>query len=196
MKKPKPTKSTTALAWDIPVPLLGTPIVVRQTLGVFVITFIFMALLFGFMLGFTGDLTSVPQVIGVLALVHLGLMLLALLVMLLYFGNHMGMHFRLDAKGVTSVVTSRQAKAGATAATVLSLATGNLAAAGSGLLASRRLTNQVPWADVQRVKFDDKRCTIHLLDSWHTLAAIFCPPEQYPRAKAFVLGHAKRLSKS
>ena len=119
------------LSWTIDVSLLGSPVVLRQTGGVLLLTFVLVSLLVGSIFVLEGDWAGIIPTLGVLALVHLGLALGALAVMVLYFGNRIGMAFTVDKRGVLSQVQESKAHKAAQLATLLGLATGNFSAAGA-----------------------------------------------------------------
>jgi len=175
------------LSWTVDVSLLGSPVVLRQTGGVLLVTFLLVSLLFSSIFALQGDWAGIVPTLGVLALVHLGLALGALAVMVLYFGNRIGMGFTVDARGVLSQVHESRAHKAAQLATVLGLATGNFSAAGAGMLARSGASSFVPWTAVRRVRCDEARHTIHLEGGWRTRAALFCTPQSYPLARAWAL---------
>ena len=174
------------LSWTINVSLLASPVVLRQTGGVLMMTFVLVSLLVGSVFVLEDDWAGIVPTLGVLALVHLGLALGAFAVMVLYFGNRIVMAFRLDERGVLSQVQDSKAKKAAQLATLLGLATGNFSAAGAGMLARSGASSFVPWKDVQRVRYDDARHTIYLKNGWRTRAALFCTVQSYPLAQGWV----------
>jgi hypothetical protein len=180
---PAPPES---LHWTVEVPLLTTPIVLRQTFAVFLITWLLVSMMVSAVFVLEGDWDGIAPTLGVLAIVHLCLMLGALAVMVLYFGNRIAMAFTLDGRGVLSEVQEPKAHKAAQLAVLLGLATGNFAAAGAGVLARSGACSFVPWKRVQRVRFDEARQTIFLTNGWRTLAAVFCSASTYPEARACV----------
>ena len=175
-----------SLYWTQDVSLLGSPIVLRQTAGVFLVTFVLVSLLVSAIFALEGDWGGILPTLAVLAAVHLGLLLGALAVMVLYFGNRIAMAFTLDARGVLSEVQESKAHKAAQLATLLGLATGNFSVAGAGMLARSGARSFVPWKQAERVRFDDARQTIYLANGWRTLAALFCTVQTYPEARAWV----------
>lgn len=178
--------ATDRLCWALDVSLLGSPVVLRQTAGVFLVTFVLLSLFVSTLFALEGNWAGLWPSLGVLAAVHLGLVAGALGVMVLYFGNRIAMAFTLDARGVLSEVQEPRARKAAQLATLLGLATGNVSAAGAGLLACSGARSFVPWKQVERVRFDDARRTIYLTRGWRTLAALFCTEQSYPEARAWV----------
>lgn len=181
-----------ALSWDIRVPLLTTPIVLRQTLGVFGVTFILVSSFVCALFAWEGNWLGLWSSLAVVALVHLGLVCLSLLIMALYFGNQIAMRFALDQRGTVSEVHDVLSRRAAKLAVILGLATGNFSAAGAGVLATTGARSFVPWSRVDTLRFNDRRRTVYLRRGWRTLAAIFCDEANYPAVKVFVLAHSKQ----
>ena len=182
---PVPDASPEPLSWTLEVSLLGSPVVLRQTGGVILVTFGIVSLLAGGITALDGDWATLLPTLGVIALVHLGLAVGALAVMLLYFGNRIPMAFTVDERGVRSRVLASRAHKAAQLATLLGLATGNFGAAGAGVLARNGADSFIRWKDVQRVHCDDAHRTLHLVRYGITRAALFCTPESYPLACAW-----------
>ncbi len=176
----------TSLSWTISVPLLNSPVVLRQTAGVLAITFVLVSLLVSTIFAVDGDWSGIPVVICVIGLIHLGFVVVALLVMALFYRNRMNMRFHLDKRGVNSEVIDRRAANASKWAIILGLFTGNFSAAGAGMLARSGSRSFVSWRNVNRLRFDERRHTIYLMGRWHTKAALFCSPEIYPQAKKMV----------
>ncbi|HNI75742.1 MAG TPA: hypothetical protein PK363_04195 [Giesbergeria sp.] len=181
--KPLPEPMT----WTVDVSLLGSPVVLRQTAGVFLVTFAVVSLFACGIFAVEGDWAGILPTLGVLALVHVGLVLGALAVMVLYFGNRIAMEFTVDERGVFSQVRDRKAHKASQLAVVLGLATGRFTVAGAGLLARSGASSFVPWKAVQRVRCDEARHTIHLDGGWRTRAALFCTPQNYHLARTWAL---------
>lgn len=184
--EPLHTPSEESLHWTLDVSLLGSPVVLRQTAGVFLVTFVLLSLLVSTIFALEGDWSGILPSLAVLAAVHLGLVVGSLAVMVLYFGNRIAMAFTLDTRGVLSEVQEAKARKAAQLATLLGLATGNFSVAGAGMLARSGARSFVPWRQVERVRFDDARQTIYLANGWRTLAALFCTEQAYPEARAWV----------
>ena len=185
-------RSAEGLSWTVKVSLLGAPIVRRQLLGVLGLSFLFVVLLLTLIFALDGAWEGLLLTLGVVALVYLMLCVLALLVILVLFGNRIGMQFSLDSSGATSLITESRAENAARLAFLFGLLTGNFAVAGAGALARSGARSFVGWKMVVRVEFDDIRRTIYLRDSWHTLAALFCNEENYAEAKAWALSRCRR----
>jgi len=184
--------ATEGVSWAIRVSLLGTPIVRRQLFGVLGLSFLFVVLLLALIFLLDGSWEGLLATLGIVVLVYVGLAVLALLVVLFFFGNRIGMEFTLNSSGASSLITESRAEKAARLAFLLGLLTGNFAVAGAGALARSGAHSFVAWRRVAHAEYDDFRQTIYLRDSWHTLAALFCNEENYADAKAWVLSRCKR----
>ena len=107
MTLPRPAEG---LSWAIKVSLLGTPIVRRQLSGVLGLSFLFVALLLTLIFALDGTWEGLLLTLGVVVLVYLMLSVLALLVILVFFGNRIGMQFSLDSSGARSLITESRAE--------------------------------------------------------------------------------------
>ena len=167
-------------------PLLNSPVVVRQTAGVLTATFALMSLLLTIIFAIEGDWAGIPPTLAVIGLVHLALGVGAILVMAIFFGNRMAMRFRLDKHGATSEIIEKKAEKASRLAVLFGLATGNFTVAGAGMLARSGARSFVSWHRVLSFRFDERRHTIYLMGRWRVKAALFCTPEIYPDAKGAV----------
>ena len=61
------------MTWTVDVSLLGSPVVLRQTAGVFLVTFAVVSLFACGLFAVEGDWAGILPTLGVLALVHVGL---------------------------------------------------------------------------------------------------------------------------
>ena len=175
------------LHWTLEVSLLGNPVVLRQTAAVFLVAWVVLSLLLSALFALEGDFKGIGPTLAVLAAVHLALFLASLAVMVLYFGNRITMAFTLDERGVWSEVRSSRARKAARWAALLGLATGNVSAAGAGMLAHSGARSFVPWKAAGQLRCDDARHSFCLVSGWRTLATVFCTAQVYPDARAWAL---------
>jgi len=110
--------------WRLHVPLLNSPVILRQTAGVLIISFLLQSLLISTIFIVEGSWAGVLKTLVIIGLVHLGLAAGALLVMILFFGNRVEMHFRLDRRGALSEVVEARANRAAQLAVLMGLVTG------------------------------------------------------------------------
>jgi len=184
------------ITWEQRVSLLGQPILLRSYALAFLATAVVVGGLMAFILGASGEAESILPLLGMIGWVLLGLALLFLLVILLFFGNRMTQRFTLDARGVRSEVIDRKATGAARLLIVLGLLSGKPGAVGTGLIAAGDRSRALDWSEVGRVRYDAGHGTIALGNSWRTVVILFCPPESYPQVAAAVQqATAGRLAK-
>ncbi len=175
--------------WRLHVPLLNSPVILHQTAGVLIVSFLLQSLLISTIFIVEGNWAGVLKTLVIIGLVHLGLAAGALLVMILFFGNRVEMHFRLDGRGALSEVIEARANRAAQLAVLMGLASGSFGAAGAGVLAQTGARSFVAWKRVRRLAFDERRHTIYLMNSWHVMGALFCSPDNYSEASTWVQNH-------
>ena len=174
--------SSDAYGWEIRVPMLRNPVIVKQ-LGLAIgVPFALLAVLL--------MLISGQAVYG---LYGLGLMvamwLLAALVILVIYGGRYDVAFELDDRGVTCRTKARQRSKnrvinGLTVA--LGALAGKPALAGAGMLAQSRQKESLRWSRVRTVRYYPPSKTILLRGGWLEPLALFCTDENYERVREMV----------
>ncbi|WP_417675099.1 hypothetical protein [Roseibium sp.] len=175
-----------SLTWEIDVPLLTTPIVVRQTAFAILIPIVILIAFVGGLAWWDGYTDQIPGILGGMLVIGAGLMFLFALVSLLIFRNRMRMRFHLNDEGVESAVIDATARTGSTLAIAIGLLALKPGIAGSGLLAKSGSIRFVRWKDVRRIGVDERRHTVFLKSKYRVLAALFCTPEVFQNVRAQV----------
>jgi len=166
-----------AYGWEIRVPMLRNPVIVRQ-LGLAIgVPFVLLALLLALISGQ-----------AVYALYGLGLMvamwLLAALVILVIYGGRYEVAFELDDKGVVCRTQARQRNTNRVInglTVVLGALAGKPALAGAGMLAQSRQQESLRWSRVRSVRYYRQSKTILLRAGWLEPLALFCTDDNYER---------------
>ena len=171
------------IAWTVDVPLLSTPVIVRQLAAVIAIPIAILAMLLIGLAWSEGDLDQLGAilraVLGVLAI----LLVLMLAAILLVFNNRMRVNFEITEDGVRSRVIDGRARFGRVMAIVLGALSRTPAVVGAGLLAQSNSTRVTRWHDIRRIEVDPKRQIILLKGRLLTLDAVFCSSDNYPAVK-------------
>lgn len=179
-----PKRVNPDIDWKVAVPLLNNPIVLRQTCAVCLISGLVVFIILSSIFMFEGNWSAIIDAALIATAISLGFILMAILVMLVIYGNSMTMEFTLDQRGVLSKVTAKRAKLIARLAFVLGLFSGRFTVAGAGLLAQVGATQLVRWKHVVHIRYDDRRYIIYLTNEWRTVAALFCLESNYLAVKA------------
>jgi hypothetical protein len=173
------SKNQPDLSWDIPISLINNPFIFRASIQLCVVTWIVIALLFGLIFGVTDELDALLPLMTVMTLVVLGLWVFMLLVMLLFFGNRMSMHYTINKGGVTCDITSRRSKAANRLLILLGILALKPGAVGAGMVAVSQESQSFEWERIYVARYNEKRKVITLRNRWRSLIMVFCLPENY-----------------
>jgi len=173
------SKKQPDISWDISIPLINNPFIFRASIQVCLITWIVAMFLFGFLFVATGEFDVLLPVLTIMTMIIIGLWVSMLLVMIIFFGNRMPMHFTINKSGVTCAITSERSKAANRLLIVLGILARKPGAVGTGVIAFSQESQTFEWERVYAVKYDEKRKVITLRNRWRSLMMIFCPPENY-----------------
>ena len=167
------------IAWTIDVPLLSTPIVVRQLAAVIMIPLAILALLLVGFAWLEGNLHQLAAILRAIFGVSAILLVLVLAAVVLFFNNRMTVSFEIDADGVRSCVVDRRVKFGRTLAIVLGALARNPTVAGAGLLARANASRFTEWHEIRSLEVDQNRHTVLLRSNRLVLDAVFCTKDNF-----------------
>ncbi|MEZ5840703.1 MAG: hypothetical protein R3D02_09865 [Hyphomicrobiales bacterium] len=184
-----------ALQWETDVGLLDNRMIWKALVTLIVTTFVVIAILMSFILALNGEAESIPPLLGMFALVCAGLFVLMLVIMLVVFGNRIGMRFVLDAGKVRTEIVDRRARTGNRIAVIVGALAGKPGLAGAGLIASADEVREFEWRQIVAAKIDERRRVIELSNDWRVVACLFCTPEVFEAAKARVAASIARKGK-
>ena len=112
-------------------------------------------------------------------LTSLGILVLFILVMLVFFGNRFPMGFVLGPQGAMVASLSQRGRWGNRLAVILGALAGKPGVAGAGLLGMSRESVGISWDEVRRLHIHPKTRVISLMDSWHVVLRLYCTPKNY-----------------
>ena len=175
------------LRWRSSVPILGTPIIVRQ-----------LALAIGLPFGIVILVLLVASGGDRYAWYGLGLVALLLavtwLAVRILYGGRYDAEFLLDAEGALASLdtTSRKrSRAVSGLAVAAGAAAGRPTVAGAGLLAAGNQAQYLTWPEVRRVDQDRRHRTIVLRGPLVAHVALFCTTENFDDVLAYVTARVK-----
>ena len=170
------------LGWQASVPILGTPVIVRQ-----------LALAIGLPFGIVILVLLVTSGGDRYAWYGLGLVVLLLattwLAVRILYGGRYDAEFLLDAGGARAslATTSRKrSRAVSGLAAAAGLAAGQPTVAGAGVLAAGNQSQYLAWHEVRRVDQDRRHRTIVLRGPLVAHVALFCTTENFDEVLAYV----------
>ena len=174
------------IGWTIDVPLLSTPIIVRQLAAVIMIPLAILALLLIGLAWLEDSLDQLGAILRAIFGVSAILLGLVLAAVVLFFNNRMTVSFEIDADGVRSLVVDRRARLGRTLAIVLGALARNPTVAGAGLLARSNSSRFTEWHEIRSLETDQKRHTILLRSNRLVLDAVFCTKDNFMDVKSTI----------
>jgi len=174
------------IAWTVNVPLLTTPIIVRQLAAVILIPLAILALLLTGLAWFEGSLDQLGAIFRAIFGVSAILLVLVLAAVVLFFNNRMTVSFEIDADGVRSRVVDGRAKFGRTLAIVLGALARNPTVAGAGLLARSNSFRFTGWDEIRSLEVDQKRQIVLLRGNRLVLDAVFCTKDNFMDVKSTI----------
>lgn len=185
MSDSPPPHDNARLTWEADVSLLGNALVAGQVALVLVLS---TACVAAFVLGLTAlegglDGQALRQIGGGMLLILAGLLLLAGLAMLLFYGGRYRYRFVLDDAGVTATVAGRTHRTNAIVNGLLALS-GPPAAMGAGMLAARRQSESIRWGSVSRLSADPRRHSVILYSGRRPAMLVQCSAANYKQVVA------------
>lgn len=170
------------LEWDIRVPIFKNSIIMKQIgLGIGIPFGILLTVLF------IMSFSSRDSLYGLyLVLILLGLTVI--LVLILFNGTY-DVSYKIDKEGITCRNQQKQTKRIKTMSKITFFAglfTGNVTAAGAGLLAGSKTNSFIRWRNVRKFKHKPKNRAIMISDGYLDNIAIFCTEENYEAVRDYV----------
>jgi len=176
------------VAWDISTPLINNPFIFRASIQLCLITWMVAIVLFGFIFVASGEFDVLLSILAIMTMIIAGLWLSMLLVMIIFLGNRMSMHFTIDTGGVTCDVTSKRSKVANRLLILLGLLARKPGALGTGAIALSQESQMFEWERIYAVRYNEKRKVITLRNRWRSLITLFCLPENYDEVVETIKG--------
>ncbi len=168
------------ITWNVEIPLLTNAVVLKQLFFVLGLSSLCVLVFVLSLESLEGDLTLAAALKYFLIALSIlgGISFLAVLVMLLLYGNRYEYRFTVDEAGVTAETTGGTRRKNAVV-NLLLLLSGKPAPAGAGLLAASRQSEQVKWENVENIETDPARLQIVLRRRGRAVMLMRCTPENY-----------------
>jgi hypothetical protein len=188
-KEPKPFP----IQWQTAMPMLTSTILMSLLFVLLVPTACLLIFLLALEL-IDGQLTiaSGASLILIVLALFLGLFLLGILSVVLFFGNRYHLEFTLTESGVRSRVTGKTRWVNAWINTLLAFS-GKPGFAGAGLMAASRQNEFIPWDKMDHFIARPKKGEIALQKGKRTLALLHCPPERYAAIQRAVESQLRQI---
>ncbi len=181
---------TEKLQWEIYVPIFKNRYILRGLALAIGIPFgIIIAVI---LLGSNGNVFDTD---AKYALLLIGaLLLLTFIFIMVVYGGRYAPGFIVDNNGVTNYTQAPQQKKNYiinSLVIALGLFSGNMTAAGAGILANSRQVMNLKWKHIRKTKYDPKRRVIWLRGSLTEKMAVFCTEENYSTVADVIRSHVK-----
>jgi len=191
------------LRWVHEISLWKNPTVLITTAKVLLLAASVPALLVGLLALVEGDgigaaLGSVAQVGGIVIGIVAVLLLIAYPLTAILQGGRYCVVFEMDERGVRHTQLRKQFERNQALAfvTVLAgIAAGSPQAAGAGLLAASRQSLHTAFAQVRKIRIDERRGVIHLAERL-TRNQVYAAPEDFAFVRDFILARCPRAAVS
>lgn len=174
------------MEWQTDIRLMTHPLMLANFAKMLGITWFVVSALLSFLMAVTGSPDAILPLVGAMTLVCLGIAVLFALVALVFFGNRIRMHFRVDAKYADAKMADARASAANKVAVVAGVLTGRPGVTGAGLLAASNSEQRIAWNAVAKVRYHKAWNAITLGNSWRTMVTLFCTAENYEAVAAAV----------
>ena len=167
------------ISWEKEISLLTNPVVIKQTALTIVGTGLFMSFILSFTLAATGEFDGIVPMLRVVLIVTFALGLAIVLIMLIFLRNRTHVCFTINAQGIQWETIDKKIRGANLLAIIAGFLGKNTQTTGSGILASSREKDFIPWNEIVDFKINSKRLQIELKNSWRTVMLVVCKPENF-----------------
>jgi hypothetical protein len=172
------------LAWTVRVPLLTNRLILKQMLLWSGISSLLIGLIFGGILMSEDGLEALPTVLLITSACFAILIVLAVLVMALFFFNRMTLNFRIGADGIAMATGDKKVRTANTLAIVLGALSGKPGAMGAGLVGRSQERDSVAWDEVKRWRLVPDLHAISVHRGFPGPLIVYALPEMFERVTA------------
>ena len=182
MYKPEGEFGKNPITWNAELSLLANSVIIKQLLMVLVVSSLFVFFFLIILEAFEGTLT-INSALRYL-LISVGIMgvlsLLAILIMLVYYGNRYEYKFVVDDVGVKSETVGGTRKKN-NIINLLSLFTGKPGPAGAGMIAASRQSEFVSWKKVDNIDVNPEKLEVVLRRKGRAIMLLKCMPGNFQK---------------
>ena len=178
--------SGTSISWERDVPIVTSPVVLRQVVIVFLLVPVIMCGLLVLPMWNQDSLDAMPQLALMAFAVSAGVAITGLLGALVILGNRARMRFSVTGTRAVAEVIDRRVSRIGWLSVILGVIARKPGLAGSGLITLSNTRQATKWSAVHKARFHDRRHVIELSNGWRTTVVLFCLPENYEDVAARV----------
>lgn len=174
------------MTWDVKIPLITNPMIMLDTVKVFGIAFLIIALLFFIIFGMQGEMETLLPMLGMFAIIFGGLMILSMLIMVIVFGNKFHCRFTISPEGILFENVDKRSKFLNRAAIGTGFLAGSASTMGAGLTAQASEAIGIEWQNIARADFNPKRRTISIANTWRKVMIVYCSSDNWQEVSSTV----------
>lgn len=174
------------MTWDVKIPLITNPMIMLDTVKVFGIAFLIIALLFFIIFGMQGEMETLLPMLGMFGIIFGGLMILSMLIMVIVFGNKFHCRFTISPEGILFENVDKRSKFLNRAAIGTGFLAGSASTMGAGLTAQASEAIGIEWQNIARADFNPKRRTISIANTWRKVMIVYCSNNNWQEVSATV----------
>ncbi len=179
-----PSPAAPATVWEIDVPLLSNRIMVGGVVRALGIAALIMGSLLTLLFAVQGEFDAIGPIWLLTAAVCGGMLLLAVVVMLLMFRNHMRFRFTVTDQTVLAETIDSRARGANRLAILAGILGGSPGTTGSGLIAASQESQSVNFSGAFTVQYLPNLRVIAFRNGWRRVLYLYCTPENYAEVAA------------
>lgn len=183
------------MTWEIKIPLITNPMILLDTVKVFGIAFLIIALLFFIIFGMQGEMETLLPLLGMFGIIFGGLIILSMLVMVIIFGNKFHCRFTISPEGILFENVDKRSKFLNRAAVGTGFLTGSASTMGAGLTAQATEVIGIEWQNIARADFNPRRKAISIANTWRKVMIVYCTQENWQEVSATIKEYLENSKK-
>ncbi len=174
------------LSWEIGIPLLTNPRMLKTVALVVVLSVLVVLLLVGVVIASQGEWGDILALAKIFALVGVGLFVLFVLVMGVVFGNRLRTRYTVDEDGIVQETVDKVGKVGSRLAVIAGVLGRSPGTTGAGLIAMSNEVAALSWGGAFRVDAVPRRHLLVFRNAWRPIMEVYCTPENFAAVEALV----------
>jgi len=178
--------SETQFVWEISIPLVSNPFMLKMMLKVCLLSGGVMGALLTFLFAVQREFDAILPILLLTAATSALLFLLFLFVMLVILGNRMLLRFTVNNDGVLCETLSRTARTANRLAIIIGILAGKPGVAGTGMIGLSQEAVFAEWKSIFAFDCHERRQVIILRNRWRQVMILYCTRDNFAEIAEFV----------
>lgn len=175
---------STPVIWEVDIPLATNPRLLKTLALVAGLAALICSLFMSVILGAQGDWEEIPPLVGIFALVGVGLFVAFVLIALIVFGNRLRTRYRLDAQGIRQETIDRTSRFLNRLTVLAGAASGQPGTTGAGLSALSRESERLDWRGGFTLQAQPRAHRLIFRNAWRPIMEVYCTPENFAQVES------------